>query len=114
MDLDNYEENRDTILKYILDDIDLVLVMSVNPGFGGQSFIDSQLAKINVIREIIGQRPIRLQVDGGVTPKTIGAIVNFDVKKMTSLLEPKNVDPTGTRTQNFQLIEYHLKNHKHL
>lgn len=63
------------ILKYILDDIDLVLVMSVNPGFGGQSFIDSQLAKINVIREIIGQRPIRLQVDGGVTPKTIGAIV---------------------------------------
>ena len=37
--------------------------------------------------------------------KTIGAIVNFDVKKMTSLLEPKNVDPTGTRTQNFQLIE---------
>ncbi len=63
------------ILKYILEDIDLVLVMSVNPGFGGQSFIDSQLAKISVIREMIGERPIKLQVDGGITPKTIGAIV---------------------------------------
>ena len=63
------------ILKYILDYIDLVLVMSVNPGFGGQSFIDSQLAKISVIREMIGERPIKLQVDGGITPKTIGAIV---------------------------------------
>ena len=63
------------ILKYILEDIDLVLVMSVNPGFGGQSFIDSQLAKISVIREMIGERPIKLQVDGVITPKTIGAIV---------------------------------------
>jgi len=62
-------------LDYVLDDIDLVLVMSVNPGFGGQSFIPAQLEKIRRIREKIERRPIRLQVDGGVSPKTIAAIV---------------------------------------
>ncbi len=65
----------ETALDHVLDDIDLVLVMSVNPGFGGQSFIHSQLAKIRRIREMIGRRPIRLQVDGGVSTKTITAIV---------------------------------------
>ena len=63
------------VLDYVLDDIDLVLVMSVNPGFGGQSFIPSSLDKIRGIRETIGRRPIRLQVDGGVSEKTTAAIV---------------------------------------
>jgi ribulose-phosphate 3-epimerase len=62
-------------LDYVLDDVDLILVMSVNPGFGGQSFIPAQLEKIRRIREKIGRRPIRLQVDGGVAPQTIRAIV---------------------------------------
>jgi ribulose-phosphate 3-epimerase len=65
----------ESVLDYVLDNIDLVLVMSVNPGFGGQSFIASQLAKIRRIREMIGRRPIRLQVDGGVSTQTIAAIV---------------------------------------
>jgi len=63
------------VVAYVLDSIDLVLVMSVNPGFGGQSFLPSQLTKIRGLREMIGQRPIRLQVDGGVTPDTITACV---------------------------------------
>lgn len=56
----------------VLDLCDLVLVMSVNPGFGGQSFINSQLAKIAALRAMIDAtgRPIALQVDGGVTAKT--------------------------------------------
>jgi ribulose-phosphate 3-epimerase len=62
-------------LRYVLDEIDLILVMSVNPGFGGQSFIASQFDKIRAIREMIGARPIRLEVDGGVTPDTAGAVV---------------------------------------
>jgi ribulose-phosphate 3-epimerase len=62
-------------LDYVLDDVDLILVMSVNPGFGGQSFIPSQLEKTRRIREMIGRRPIHLQVDGGVSPKTIAAVV---------------------------------------
>lgn len=59
-------------LDYLIDTIDLVLVMSVNPGFGGQSFIESQLAKVRDIRGRIDAsgRDIRLEVDGGVNPDT--------------------------------------------
>jgi ribulose-phosphate 3-epimerase len=55
------------VLEYVLDKLDLILVMSVNPGFGGQSFIESQLEKIACIRRMIGNRAIELEVDGGVT-----------------------------------------------
>ena len=59
-------------LDYILEDVDLVLVMSVNPGFGGQSFIHSQLRKVEAIRERIEKlgKPIHLEVDGGVNAET--------------------------------------------
>ena len=58
------------VIDWMLDDIDLILVMSINPGFGGQSFMHSQLAKIARLREMIGDRPIALEVDGGVTVET--------------------------------------------
>jgi ribulose-phosphate 3-epimerase len=60
------------ILDYVLEEIDLVLVMSVNPGFGGQSFISSQLRKIEAIRESIDKigKPIDLEVDGGIDVET--------------------------------------------
>jgi len=60
------------VLDYVLEDIDLVLVMSVNPGFGGQSFITSQLRKIAAIRAMIDAvgKPIDLEVDGGVDART--------------------------------------------
>jgi ribulose-phosphate 3-epimerase len=54
-------------IKHVLDRLDLVLIMSVNPGFGGQSFIPAMLPKIAELREMIRGRGIRLQVDGGVT-----------------------------------------------
>ena len=59
-------------LDYVLEDVDLVLVMSVNPGFGGQSFIHSQLRKIEAIRKRIDDvgKAIHLEVDGGVNPDT--------------------------------------------
>ncbi|MXP29427.1 ribulose-phosphate 3-epimerase [Porphyrobacter algicida] len=59
-------------LDYVLDMVDLVLIMSVNPGFGGQSFIRSQLGKIETVRRMIEDsgRAIRLEVDGGVDPQT--------------------------------------------
>jgi ribulose-phosphate 3-epimerase len=64
-------------LDYLLDDIDLVLVMSVNPGFGGQSFIDGQLAKIEAIRKRIDQsgRAIDLEVDGGVDQSNAARVI---------------------------------------
>ena len=60
------------MLDYLIDEIDLVLVMSVNPGFGGQSFIASQLRKIEAVRKMIDKsgRDIRLEVDGGVNAET--------------------------------------------
>ncbi len=57
-------------LSYVLDAVDLVLMMTVNPGFGGQTFLRSQLPKIRRIREMIAGRDIRLELDGGITPET--------------------------------------------
>ena len=61
------------IIEYLLDQIDLILVMTVNPGFGGQSFIPAMVEKIKKIHAMIGNRPITLEVDGGVTAETIGS-----------------------------------------
>src|SRR3712207_2051653 len=60
------------MLDYVLDEVDLVLVMSVNPGFGGQSFIDSQLRKVEAIRNQIDRigKAVDLEVDGGIDAKT--------------------------------------------
>jgi len=62
------------VLEYVLDRLDLILVMSVNPGFGGQTFIPAVLDKIRRIRSMIGDRPIDLQVDGGINRATAGAV----------------------------------------
>lgn len=62
-------------IQHVIDDVDLVLIMSVNPGFGGQAFIPESLAKIRQARSLIGRRPIELEVDGGITPETAGAVV---------------------------------------
>lgn len=62
------------VLTHVLDRVDLILVMTVNPGFGGQLFIKSQLEKIRRIRAMIGDRPIRLEVDGGVNIDTVAQV----------------------------------------
>jgi len=55
---------------YLLDMVDLICVMTVNPGFGGQKFIHSQVEKVVKLREMIGDRPIHIEIDGGITPVT--------------------------------------------
>ena len=62
-------------IAYALDLVDVVLVMSVNPGFGGQSFIPTMLAKIAEIRDMIGGRAIAIEVDGGITPANARSVV---------------------------------------
>lgn len=64
----------EAVIEYVLDRLDLVLVMTVNPGFGGQSFLDSQIEKIRRVRTMIGDRPIRLEVDGGITRDNAAAV----------------------------------------
>ncbi|HEY9685825.1 MAG TPA: ribulose-phosphate 3-epimerase [Coleofasciculaceae cyanobacterium] len=56
-------------LENVLDDLDLILIMSVNPGFGGQSFIPQALQKLAQVKAMIGDRPIHLEVDGGISPQ---------------------------------------------
>ena len=63
-------------LENVIDDIDLLLIMSVNPGFGGQSFIPQSLSKIRQAAALIGNRPIDLEVDGGVTADNARAIAD--------------------------------------
>ena len=65
-----------SVLDHVLEELDLVLLMSVNPGFGGQAFIESSLAKLREVRRRIDAsgRAVRLEIDGGVKPDNIGAI----------------------------------------
>lgn len=62
-------------IAHVLDRVDLVCVMTVNPGFGGQTFIEAMLPKVRELREMIGSRPIHIEIDGGVTPETAPAVV---------------------------------------
>ncbi|MBN8543766.1 MAG: ribulose-phosphate 3-epimerase [Alphaproteobacteria bacterium] len=66
-----------SVLEYVMDKVDLILLMTVNPGFGGQSFIPSQLAKIRTVRKMIGKsgRRIMLEVDGGINPGTAREVI---------------------------------------
>jgi len=57
-------------VEYYLDMVDLICVMTVNPGFGGQKFIHSQIEKVKQLRAMIGERPIHIEIDGGVDPST--------------------------------------------
>lgn len=62
-------------VEHVLDLVDLILVMSVNPGFGGQAFIPAALDKINQLRALVGGRPIDIEIDGGVTAENAARIV---------------------------------------
>lgn len=60
----------ESAIAHVLDRVDLILIMTVNPGFGGQMFIPAMVKKIERVRAMIGQRPIDIEVDGGITPET--------------------------------------------
>ena len=77
------------VLEWTIDEIDLVLIMSVNPGFGGQSFIDSALRKIEKVRQLIDAtgRDIRLEVDGGIKADNIRRVADARSEEHTSELQ---------------------------
>ncbi len=60
----------ENVIEYVLDRVDLILLMTVNPGFGGQAFIPAVVEKVRRVRAMIGNRPIHIEIDGGVTPAT--------------------------------------------
>jgi ribulose-phosphate 3-epimerase len=65
----------ESAIEHVIDLVDLILVMSVNPGFGGQKFIPDAVEKIRRLRAMAGARPIDIEVDGGITPETAAAVV---------------------------------------
>ncbi|SNB79225.1 ribulose-5-phosphate 3-epimerase [Arboricoccus pini] len=65
----------ESVLEYVLDKLDLILVMTVNPGFGGQKFIHSQIEKVRRVKAMVGGRPIRIEVDGGIDAETAPLVV---------------------------------------
>ncbi|HDZ72552.1 MAG TPA: ribulose-phosphate 3-epimerase [Aurantimonas coralicida] len=65
----------ESVIQYVLDRLDLVLLMTVNPGFGGQAFIPSVIDKVRRVKAMIGDRDIHIEIDGGVTPQTAPLVV---------------------------------------
>lgn len=88
-------------IEYVLDKVDLILVMTVNPGFGGQSFIESQCQKISNISKMIGDRPIHLEVDGGVNPATVAAVARAGAN---ALVAGSGVFKGGKYRENIEAI----------
>ena len=73
----------ETVKEY-LDMLDLVLIMTVEPGFGGQSFIQSQVKKIKKVKELIGDRSIEIEVDGGINPETAKQVIIAGAKVLVA------------------------------
>ncbi len=74
----------ESVIEYVLDRLDLVLVMSVNPGFGGQAFIPAVVEKIRRIKQMIGDRDIIIEVDGGVAPGTAGTVAEAGARALVA------------------------------
>ncbi|MAF95409.1 MAG: ribulose-phosphate 3-epimerase [Rhodospirillaceae bacterium] len=64
----------ETAIEHVIDKVDLILVMTVNPGFSGQSFIESQVEKIRRIKAMIGDRPVEIEVDGGINAENVKTV----------------------------------------
>lgn len=93
-------------LNYVLEDIDLILVMTVNPGFGGQAFISTMIDKIKDLRKIIDERglDIILEVDGGVKLSNAKDLVDIGVDLLVAGSEIFGADDVEERTREFKLI----------
>ncbi len=93
-------------LEFLLDKLDLILIMTVNPGFGGQVFIESSLKKIRLVRELVNNKPIKIQVDGGidrlVAPKVIEAGANVIVAGSAVF----NGDGVESYSKNIKALRY--------
>ncbi len=94
-------------IESLLDMIDMVLVMTVNPGFGGQKFIHSGVEKTRKVRQMIGERPIHIQIDGGVTPQTAPLVVNAGADVLvagSAVFKGGSVENPGVYGDNIRAI----------
>ena len=91
----------ETAIEYVIDKVDHVLVMTVNPGFGGQTFIPAQLHKIRAIKKMIGERPIRIEVDGDIHVDTAPLVVEAGAD---ALVSGSGVFDNGRYAENIKAI----------
>ena len=94
-------------VEYLLDSIDLVCVMTVNPGFGGQSFIASQVDKIKKLKSMIGSRKIFLEIDGGIDTKTASLVVDAGANVLvagSAVFKGGSADKTSVYGENILAI----------
>ncbi|MGX1308379.1 ribulose-phosphate 3-epimerase [Amorphus suaedae] len=85
----------ENVIAYVLDRLDLILLMTVNPGFGGQAFIPSVTEKIRRVAEMVGDRDIEIEVDGGVTPETAGPVAEAGATVLVAGSAVFKNGPTG-------------------
>ena len=91
----------------LMDMVDLVCVMTVNPGFGGQSFIESQVSKITRLRQMIGDRPIHIEIDGGITATTAPLVAKAGADVLvagSAVFKGGSVDQPGAYGANIRAI----------
>ncbi len=94
-------------IEHILDNIDMVLVMTINPGFGGQKFTHSMIEKVAQMRAMIGERPIHIQVDGGITPETAPLVAKAGADVLvagSAVFNGGSVDNQGVYGDNIRAI----------
>lgn len=97
----------ESAIEYVLDRLDLILLMTVNPGFGGQAFIPAVVEKVRRVAAMIGERPIHIEVDGGITPETapLVAAAGADVLVAGSAIFGRN--DTSLYADNIEAIRRH-------
>ncbi|MBB4285647.1 ribulose-phosphate 3-epimerase [Roseospira goensis] len=98
---------HESAIEHVLDTVDLVLVMSVNPGFGGQSFLHSAVEKVRRVRQMIGDRPIHIEVDGGITPETAPLVTAAGADVLvagSAVFKGGSVDNPGVYGANMRAI----------
>jgi ribulose-phosphate 3-epimerase len=85
------------VIDYVLDRLDLILLMTVNPGFGGQSFLPAVIEKVRRVRALIGDRDIRIEVDGGITPETALLVIEAGADVLVAGSAIFSAGPAGYR-----------------
>ncbi|WP_306128467.1 ribulose-phosphate 3-epimerase [Roseovarius sp. MMSF_3350] len=94
-------------IEYVLDMVDMVVLMTVNPGFGGQKFITSGIEKTRLLRQMIGDREVHIQIDGGVTPETAPLVVEAGADVLvagSAVFKGGSVDKPEVYGQNMRAI----------
>ena len=95
-------------LEFLLDKLDLILLMTVNPGFGGQVFIESSLDKIRLVKELINDKPIKIQVDGGINKVTAPKVIDAGANVIVAGSAIFNGDGVYSYSKNIKDLRYKI------